>query len=168
MQIEILKVVHNVFSRQNKFMDPRVHCGRSDFEKVLKEFEFLFNPDPSTGKSILTYYVSEYLRTMKLKLYCLVTTFGHLFSLWTLLVIAIKLAKSQFYFQNAEIEFLFSNFIKEKIFWFHYEIENNVMCCCAMSFYLNYYTNLKITLVVIVMLTKQFLILFYFLSIWLV
>jgi hypothetical protein len=100
VQIKILKVVHNVFSRQNKFMDPRVHCGRSDFEKVLKEFEFLFNPNPSTAKSILTYYVSEYLRTMKLKLYCLVTTFGHFFSLWTLLVIAIKLAEKLILFSK--------------------------------------------------------------------
>ena len=55
------------------FQDPRVDCGRQDFENVLDEFEFLFHPDPDVDSSILVFYVTEYLNAAKQKLYCLVS-----------------------------------------------------------------------------------------------
>jgi hypothetical protein len=47
-------------------------CGRRDFEAVLREFDFLFFPDPSVDGSVLAFYVDEFLAASKLKLYCLV------------------------------------------------------------------------------------------------
>ena len=44
------------------FQDPRVDCGRQDFEDVLDEFEFLFYPDPDVDSSILVFYVTEYVK----------------------------------------------------------------------------------------------------------
>ena len=56
------------------YENPVVGCGRPDFEQALQEFLFLFYPDPSVDASILVYYVSEFTRTVKLKLYCLVNS----------------------------------------------------------------------------------------------
>ncbi len=58
---------------QNSYKAPRVECGLKDYEDVLKEFEFLDNPDSSVDNSVYSYYVTEFSHQAKLKLYCLVS-----------------------------------------------------------------------------------------------
>jgi hypothetical protein len=47
----------------------------SDFEDVISEFEFLWFPDPDVDIGILDYYVTEFKKTLMIKLYCLVKSF---------------------------------------------------------------------------------------------
>lgn len=56
-----------------RYQDPVLTCGINDFEAVMVEYDFLLNPDPATDKKILSFYVSEFTKTLKLKLFCLVS-----------------------------------------------------------------------------------------------
>ncbi len=57
----------------DNYLSPRVDCGPEDFERLLDEFKFLEYPDPSTHRSVLRYYVTEFNHLSKKRLYCLVS-----------------------------------------------------------------------------------------------
>ena len=58
---------------QELYEPPRLDCGLKDFDKAVKEYDFLDNLDDKTSQSILQYYTTELNRTIKLNLYCIVS-----------------------------------------------------------------------------------------------
>jgi len=58
----------------SKYMDPRVHCGRKEFENVIEEYAFLQTPEDyqHVDKNVFAFYVSEFSKEIKLEMNCLV------------------------------------------------------------------------------------------------
>lgn len=58
-----------------KYQDPRIHCGRGEFESVIEEYGFLNSPEEylNVDQNVFSFYVSEFLQKAKLEMNCLVS-----------------------------------------------------------------------------------------------